>query len=64
MATPKCPCCSHTSFELVEIKIATASYRTHAVCCSSCGAVVGVQEFFNIGALIHKLADKLHVRLE
>ena len=64
MATPKCPSCSNTSFELNEITIDKAAYRTYGVCCSHCGAVVGVQEYFNIGVLIKKLAKGLRINLD
>jgi predicted nucleic-acid-binding Zn-ribbon protein len=64
MATPKCPSCSNTSFELNEISINKAAWRTYGVCCSQCGAVVGVQEFFNIGILVKKLAKGLKINLD
>jgi len=32
--------------------------------CSSCGTVVGVTEYYNIGAKLDILANKLNVRLD
>jgi hypothetical protein len=64
MATPKCPSCNDTRFELTEIPIEKASFKTFGVICSHCGAVVGVQEFYNSGDLLMKLAAALNVKIE
>lgn len=64
MAIPKCPSCASASFELKELEIKNARWKTYGVCCSHCGAVVGVQEFFNNGILIKKLAKALKVNLD
>lgn len=66
MALSRCPRgeCSGTSFELREIEPRHAAYKLHAIQCSSCGAVVGVMDYFNIGVLVRKLAKALHVDLD
>jgi hypothetical protein len=65
MATSRCPRsdCTSTSFELKEIVPRGSEYKLLAVQCTSCGAVVGVLEYFNSGQLLHKLAEKLGVKL-
>ena len=63
MANSTCPKCSSNSFEMKEAKIRNSAYRLYFVQCASCGAVVGVQEFENIGALIYKLAKKMGINL-
>jgi hypothetical protein len=62
--TPSCPKCSGTSFSLEELKVQKSAYRIFGVCCTHCGAVVGTQDYYNIGSLIHNLAKKLNVNLD
>jgi predicted nucleic-acid-binding Zn-ribbon protein len=64
MATPKCPKCEGTRFEIKPIEVAGANYKHNAVICSSCGAILGIEEYYNIGARIQKLAAALKVRLD
>lgn len=66
MARPTCPKpnCSGTSFEARNIEPSGSTYRPTAICCSGCGAVVSVIDFFNIGTLIYKPAKKLNVTLD
>lgn len=61
MATPSCPKCGHTGFEMKEMRIAYSAFRIMSIQCSSCGCVVGTHEYYNIGETIHKLAKKLGV---
>jgi predicted nucleic-acid-binding Zn-ribbon protein len=64
MATAKCPKCESTSFELKENSVQGSNFRLNFVQCTHCGCVVGVQEYFNIGALIKKFAKKLNINLD
>lgn len=64
MATPRCPKCENTSFEMQELKVTRANYRHLCINCSGCGAIVAVHEFFNVSDLIHKLAKRLGVTLD
>jgi len=63
MALPSCPKCDNRTFSLEEISPARSNYKFSAICCSHCGAIAGVVDFFNIGQLIHNLAKKLGVSL-
>lgn len=63
MASPKCPKCGNESFELQEIKVKNSRYRLNAVLCSSCSSVISVLEYFNIGAQLEILGNKLGVKL-
>jgi hypothetical protein len=38
-----------------------SNVKLQAVCCSTCGAVVGVTDYWNVGGLVKKIADKLGV---
>lgn len=66
MAISKCPKadCNSSSFELVSANIRGSNFKLHFVQCSSCGAVIGALDYYNIGSLIHNLAEKLNVRLD
>ena len=64
MAIPKCPACEGRRFKLTEIKVEGTDHRTYAIHCSSCGAVVGTQEYYNIGTLLTNLAKKLNITLD
>ncbi len=59
MALSTCPKCGGHSFEMVENTPSRSSYKIMFIQCASCGAVVGTQEYFNIGSLIYKLAKAL-----
>jgi len=60
----KCPKCEHTSFEMAETEVKGSRYKQMFIRCSSCGTVVGVTEYYNIGAKLDILANKLNVRLD
>lgn len=64
MAQSTCPKCGGHSFELVENSPSNSKFKFLFIQCSSCGCVVGTQEYYNIGALIHKLAEKLHINID
>ena len=63
MALPTCPKCDNRVFELNAFTPLRSNYKLYAVNCTQCGAVVGVQEYFNSGALLTKLAEKLGVKM-
>jgi hypothetical protein len=64
MASSKCPKCEKTSFEVALEEPRNSNFKIQFVRCSSCKTVVGVLEFYNSGALIRKLAEKLKVNLD
>lgn len=61
---PSCPKCGNHTFEIQEIKVRAANFRTNVINCTSCGAIVGVQEFFNVSNLVYKLADRMNLKLD
>jgi hypothetical protein len=65
MAVSKCPreTCNSSRFEVKELQVQGANFRLMAIQCASCGSIVGVQEFFNIGARIEDLAKKMGIKL-
>lgn len=53
MAQSTCVKCGSSSFELIEPRnINHAAYRLYFIQCSSCGGVVGVQEFNNLTTML------------
>lgn len=59
MATSKCNKCDKTSFEVVEKVPTRSTFKLLFVQCSSCGNVVGVMDYFNIGSMISKLEKRI-----
>ena len=63
MATPTCPKCDSTRFEVNTITPAKSNFKLQSTNCSSCGCIVGITEHFNIGALLEKIANALKIQL-
>lgn len=66
MAVSTCPNsqCKGHGFEIVEHEPMGGKFKVHFIQCASCGTVVGVQEYYNIGKLIEIFAKKLNVDLD
>jgi hypothetical protein len=64
MAMSKCPKCDSHLFEMKQApRISGSNFKLNFIQCSSCGAVVGVVDYFNIPILLRKIAAKLGVSL-
>jgi predicted nucleic-acid-binding Zn-ribbon protein len=61
MAISTCVKCDGKRFEVKEASLTGSNFKYYFVQCASCGGVVGVTEFYNIGALLKKVASKLGV---
>jgi transcription initiation factor IIE alpha subunit len=59
MAFSSCPKCNNSFFEIVENTPARSNFKLQFVQCSSCGAVVGVMEYFNTGAKIAEVLKEI-----
>jgi len=59
MATPSCPKCANTTFEMKEVKIDNASYRHNVIICRSCGSIVGTEEIKSLMFMLMKIGEKL-----
>lgn len=59
----QCPKCNSTSFETVIETPKRSNFKLLFIRCEKCGTVVGVLDYYNIGALIHDFAQKLNVKL-
>lgn len=62
MATSTCPKCTSTKFELKTSEIEGARFNVNLIQCASCGAVVGVVDYYNVPNLLEKLAVRLGVK--
>ena len=63
MATSTCPKCDSHQFEMKENSPTGSSFKVNFVQCRSCGAVVGVMDYFSVPVMLEKLAAKLGVKL-
>ncbi len=61
MAQSTCVKCGNHTFELALVEPQRAMFKLHFVQCTSCGGVVGVTEYYNIGATLEKIAAKIGV---
>ena len=59
MATPSCPKCTNTTFEMKEMEIGNASYRHNVIICRSCGCIVGIEEIKSLMFMLIKIGEKL-----
>jgi uncharacterized Zn finger protein len=60
----KCPKCFNSEFEAVNEKPVNSNFELIFVRCVNCSTVVGVIDYYNVGALIKKLASKLKINLD
>lgn len=61
MATPSCPKCGNTSFEMKEFVIKNANYRHYAIICSSCGTIVSTEELASTMKALERIKEKLGI---
>ncbi len=54
---PKCPKCEGKQFVSIPIKPAGSNITVGAVCCASCGAVLGFQELVSIAFKVRELEE-------
>jgi hypothetical protein len=59
MATPTCIKCGGHIFETKEVSPKHSNFRLNFVQCGSCGGVVGVLDFYNIGAELQAIKKLL-----
>lgn len=60
----KCPKCESSEFEAINDKPVNSNYEVIFIRCNNCKTVVGVLDYYNVGTLIKKLAQKLKIDLE
>jgi uncharacterized Zn finger protein len=63
MNRSKCPKCEKSGFEVVNEVPVNSNYPLIFVRCANCGSVIGVLDYYNVGELIKKLAEKLKIDL-
>jgi hypothetical protein len=54
MTWSTCAKCGSHSFQLVENEPSGSNFKLMFIQCSSCGAPIGVQDYYNTGALLQK----------
>lgn len=60
MATATCPKCDSAKFEIQDHTPRSSKYVLSFVQCAACGAVVGVMDYFNIGAETENLKKQIN----
>ena len=63
MNTSKCPKCESSTFENVTEMVTGYNYQLNFIRCAKCKTVISILENYNIGALLHGLAEKLNINL-
>jgi len=53
--------CGSILFEQVEAEPVNSKFKVNFVQCASCGGVIGVLDYYNIGGVLNTLAKKLGV---
>lgn len=62
MARSTCVKCGNHQFKVVaQDRVKNSSYKLNFVQCAACGTVVGVMEYYNLGAMINKILQKLGI---
>jgi hypothetical protein len=61
--TPVCGKCGNTQFEMKEFEPQKSNYKYLSIQCTKCGVPIGVQEYFNVGFLVKKLAKALNLNI-
>lgn len=59
MAQPKCGFCDGTFFEVTTVAPTKSRYKLLATHCAKCGAILGMTESLNIGAVLSQISKKL-----
>lgn len=60
----RCPRCSNTKFEAIVETPVNSNFELIFVRCTTCKTVVGVIDYYNVGSLVKKLAEKLKIDLD
>ena len=63
MAFSTCVKCGNSTFEVAENSPRGSNFKLMFVQCSACGGVVGVMDYYNVGNMLHELAQKMGFRL-
>ena len=62
MAKSSCVKCGSGNFELQEHAPKGSNFKLMFIQCASCGGVVGVMDYFNIGHYVKQIAEKLGIK--
>ncbi len=63
MALPSCPKCSNHLFQATQISVSGARFKYTVVNCTSCGTIVGMMDFYNIGNMLLQMGEKFGIDL-
>jgi hypothetical protein len=60
----KCSKCENTTFEVVNETPVNSNYPLIFIRCVKCQTVAGIIDYYNVGTLVKKLANKLKIDLD
>jgi hypothetical protein len=63
MAVSTCIKCGGSVFETKEMQPQNSNFKLNFIQCASCGGVVGVTDYYNIGGMLETLGKKMGVNL-
>jgi len=55
MAVSKCAKCDNTVFEMIEKEPVGSEFKVMFIQCARCGTVVGIHDYYNIGAMLNNI---------
>jgi hypothetical protein len=55
----KCPHCGSLTYSVVEVEPIQSAFKLLAIACSMCHAPAGFMDFYNIGARLDEIEDKI-----
>jgi uncharacterized Zn finger protein len=61
MAISACPKCGNHTFEMKLAEPHNSNYKINLVQCMSCGTVVGVTDYYNLGAELKSIKKHLGI---
>ena len=64
MATPSCPKCGSTSFEIKAFEIRDAQFAHNAICCATCGCIVSTEEHYSAMYMLQQIMKKFGIPLQ
>jgi Fe2+ or Zn2+ uptake regulation protein len=59
MAMSTCPKCDSHKFEMKGAEPDGSKFKVMFIQCASCGAVIGITDYYNIPSLLAKIAKKM-----
>lgn len=60
----QCPKCGKSSFAMEEVPIEHSNFKYNGILCKSCGALICVVDYTNVGAFLHVEMKKQNAAID